>query len=227
MNNTAPPADSFTLLREKGPFQLFRNTDTMAQSPTPQDLKLVCSISGSGIIARDVAGSWTMGNPTLKNRDIFQVRGHSQTEVSGLSSTQYSQRGSLSLLLTQPHILLLDTREWGNGIELDARRFLACSGNLSADTGILPDSGTNGSPDAVILSLAGAGVVCLLSDWPVHELSYETFSGSTLTVYDSAPLAWSRELRVSAGKEQNRSVRTYTAKGHMTRKVLLHPSTLQ
>ena len=227
MNNTAPPAGPFTLLREKGPFQLFQNTDTTAQFPALLDLKLVCNISGAGIIARDVPGSWTIDDPTLKSRNIFQVRGHSQTEVSGLSSTLYTQKGSLNLLLKQPHILLLDTREWGSGIELDARRFLACSGNLSAETGILPDSGSNGAPDAVILTLIGKGVVCLLSDWPIAELSYETFHGSTLTVYDSAPLAWSRELRVAAGKIQNRSARTYTAKRFMTGKVLLHPSTLQ
>lgn len=225
MKNTAPPAGSFTLLAQNGPFRLFQHADPSNQPPNSMGLKLECDSSGRGVIARDLEGSWTVGNLSIREKNVFRVPSHSgKTDCSGFVSHSYNGTGSLNLLIKQPHILLLDTADWGNAIELDARRFLACSGNLSAYTGVLPDSG---SPNAVILTLTGRGVVCILSDWPMGALSYEQFQGTALTVYDSSPVAWNRELAVSAGATQGRSFRTYRAKRSAVRTVLLHPSTLQ
>jgi uncharacterized protein (AIM24 family) len=138
--------DDVKLVAQKGPFSVVEYQRDLSVTPfTAQTAyfsnimnvrkrQVVCNVQ-NGITLQAGAMQWMIGNvnSTTGVKGVGDFLGKAvRGSVTGESAIkpEYTGNGMLVLEPTYKHIILLDTREWGNNIVLDDGLFLACESHL-------------------------------------------------------------------------------------------------
>ena len=179
--------DDVKLIAQKGAFSVVEYQRDLSVTPlTAQTAyfsnimnvrkrQVVCSVQ-NGITLQAGAMQWMIGNvnSTTGVKGVGDFLGKAvRGSVTGESAIkpEYTGNGMLVLEPTYKHIILLDTREWGNNIVLDDGLFLACESHLQHKAVARKNmsSALAGGEGLFNLGIQGAGILCLESSCPEQE----------------------------------------------------------
>jgi uncharacterized protein (AIM24 family) len=204
--------DDVKLVAQKGPFSVVEYQRDLSVTPfTAQTAyfsnimnvrkrQVVCNVQ-NGITLQAGAMQWMIGNvnSTTGVKGVGDFLGKAvRGSVTGESAIkpEYTGNGMLVLEPTYKHIILLDTREWGNNIVLDDGLFLACESHLQHKAVARKNmsSALAGGEGLFNLGIQGAGFLCLESACPEQELIEITLENDQIKIDGNMAIAWSGSL---------------------------------
>ena len=169
--------------------------------------QLVCDLSQSNIKLQAGAMQWVVGASQVKTgvKGVADFAGKLlKGKATGETAVKPEYTGS-GLLVCEPtykHLLLVNPKDWQDGLVISDGMFLACESHIEQDMQMRDNisSAVAGGEGLFNLALSGDGAVCLECNYPREELVEVKLSGDTLKVDGSYAVAWSGSLSFTVEK---------------------------
>lgn len=191
--------------------------------------QLIAQMVDNEMIIREDTLSWMVGecaiNPEESSRFNLQILGKNENSSSGL--LRIKGNGTIALQAIDDYLMLVNMRDWPEGVVCELGMFEACEGNIKVASELATHIPSMQNPQKSLrfISLAGNGVMAMRLPCLSSALVLVEVEKDELRIEGEHAIAWSKTLEFSIREEQadlpENAKRIQTFKG--TGKILLSP----
>lgn len=191
--------------------------------------QLIAQMVDNEMIIGEDRLSWMVGecaiNPEESSRFNLQILGKNENSSSGL--LRIKGNGTIALQAIDDYLMLVNMRDWPEGVVCELGMFEACEGNIKVASELATHIPSMQNPQKSLrfISLAGNGVMAMRLPCLSSALVLVEVEKDELRIEGEHAIAWSKTLEFSIREEQadlpENAKRIQTFKG--TGKILLSP----
>lgn len=191
--------------------------------------QLIAQMVDNEMIIGEDTLSWMVGecaiNPEESSRFNLQILGKNENSSSGL--LRIKGNGTIALQAIDDYLMLVNMRDWPEGVVCELGMFEACEGNIKVASELATHIPSMQNPQKSLrfISLAGNGVMAMRLPCLSSALVLVEVEKDELRIEGEHAIAWSKTLEFSIREEQadlpENAKRIQTFKG--TGKILLSP----
>lgn len=189
--------------------------------------QLIAQMVDNEMIIGEDRLSWMVGecaiNPEESSRFNLQILGKNENSSSGL--LRIKGNGTIALQAIDDYLMLVNMRDWPEGVVCELGMFEACEGNIKVASELATHIPSMQNPQKSLrfISLAGNGVMAMRLPCLSSALVLVEVEKDELRIEGEHAIAWSKTLEFSIREEQadlpENAKRIQTFKG--TGKILL------